>query len=125
MGDGIAGRQFAGGALHVVEWHLPSGLFRFPPGGGAREEATVLTRDLTEAYGLCEDGEGGWLIGDHAGRVLRVRGDGTTEVVLSGIGKPGGIARSPDGVIFIAEFVGFGATGYLLRLTPNRPTPDP
>jgi hypothetical protein len=50
---------------------------------------------------------------------LRVRADGSSEVVLDAIGRPGGIAREDDGTIWIAEFVDFGATGYLIRLTPE------
>ena len=113
------GLAFAGDALGVVEWQRPSAVRRFAPGGGAVVDATTLTTDLTEAYGLADDGEGGVLVGDHAGRILRVRADGTSEVVLDAIGRPGGIAREDDGTIWIAEFVDFGATGYLIRLTPD------
>lgn len=106
----------ASGALHVAEWAAPSVIRRFPAGGGAVEASSVVTGDLAGVYGLLPDGAGGMFIGDHAGRVLRLRAGGAREVVLDGIGRPGGFAREADGALLVAEFVDFGARGRLLRV---------
>lgn len=113
------GLLFSGDALTAVEWHAPSAVRRFAAGGGDAADATTLTTDLSQAYGLAGDGDGGVLVGDHAGRILHVREDGSSRVLLDAIGRPGGITRTDDGTIWIAEFVGFGETGYLIRLTPE------
>ena len=52
--------------------------------------------------------------------VLRQRADATSEVVIDRIGRPGGMARTADGALLIAEFVDFGARGRLLRVTGLR-----
>lgn len=104
------------GALHVAEWAEPSVVRRFPAGGGAVEASSVVTGDLANVYGLLPDGAGGMFIGDHAGRVLRLRADGTRDVVLARVGRPGGFAREAGGALLVAEFVDFGAAGRLLRV---------
>ena len=106
----------AAGALFVAEWALPSSVRRFPPGGGTVGTSAVVASDLTNVYGLLPDGAGGMFIGDHAGRVVRQRADGSREVVLDRIGRPGGLARAADGALLIAEFVDFNAMGRLLRV---------
>nr|MBK7070261.1 hypothetical protein [Deltaproteobacteria bacterium] len=110
----------ASGALFVAEWQSPSSVRRFPPGGGTVGTSTVVTTDLSNVYGLLPDGAGGFFVGDHAGRVLRQRADATSEVVIDRIGRPGGMARTADGALLIAEFVDFGARGRLLRVTGLR-----
>ncbi len=95
---------------------LPSSVRRFAPGGGTVGTSAVVAADLTNVYGLLPDGAGGMFIGDHAGRVVRQRADATREVVLDRIGRPGGLARSADGALLIAEFVDFNAMGRLLRV---------
>lgn len=107
----------ASGALFVAEWQLPSSVRRFVPGGGPVGTSSVVASDLTNVYGLLPDGAGGLFIGDHAGQVVRQRADATREVVLDRIGRPGGLARSADGALLIAEFVDFDAMGRLLRVT--------
>ena len=106
----------AAGALFVAEWSVPSSVRRFPPGGGDVGASSVVTADLANVYGLLADGAGGMFIGDHAGRVLRQRADGTREVVLDRIGRPGGFAREADGALLVAEFVDFGAMGRVMRV---------
>ncbi len=111
------GLFFEGDALRVVEWHLPSAVVGFPAGGG--DEAMELGAGYENAYGLVSDREGGFIVGDHAGRIVRHRADGSTEVLLDGIGRPGGMAWAADGALLIAEFVDFGAPGHLIRLEPR------
>lgn len=110
----------AAGALFVAEWAAPSSVRRFAPGGGPVGTSAVVAADLMGVYGLLPDGEGGLFIGDHAGRVLRQRADGTREVVLDRVRRPGGFARTADGALLVVEFVDFGATGRLLRVTGLR-----
>jgi len=111
------GLFFEGDALRVVEWHLPSAVVGFPEGGG--DGGTDLGTGYANAYGLVGDGAGGFVVGDHAGRIVHQRADGTTEVLLEGIGRPGGLAWTEDGALLITEFVDFGAPGHLLRLEPR------
>lgn len=106
----------AAGSLFVAEWSTPSVVRRFPAGGGAVDASSVVTGDLANVYGLLPDGAGGMFIGDHAGRVLRLRAGGAREVVLDRIGRPGGFAREVDGSLLVAEFVDFAAMGRLLRV---------
>jgi glucose/arabinose dehydrogenase len=80
----------------------------------------VVTAGLTNVYGLLPDGAGGLFVGDHAGRVLHQRADGTSEVLIDHIGRPGGMARSADGALLITEFVDFGARGRLFRVAGLR-----
>ena len=107
-------------AKYPSEGQSPSPLRRLAPGGGTRGPSTVVTTDLSNVYGLLPDGAGGFFVGDHAGRVLRQRADATSEVVIDRIGRPGGMARTADGALLIAEFVDFGARGRLLRVTGLR-----
>jgi sugar lactone lactonase YvrE len=106
----------AAGALFVAEWNAPASVRRFAPGGGSVGTSTVVASDLTNIYGLLPDGAGGMFLGDHAGRVVHQRADGTREVLLDRIGRPGGLARTADGALLVAEFVDFGAMGRLYRL---------
>ncbi|MDB4931044.1 MAG: repeat protein [Myxococcaceae bacterium] len=106
----------AAGALFVAEWSPPASVRRFAPGGGSVGTSTVVASDLTNIYGLLPDGAGGMFLGDHAGRVLHQRADGTREVLLDHIGRTGGFARTADGDLLVAEFVDFGAMGRLYRL---------
>ncbi|MAQ17476.1 MAG: hypothetical protein CMN30_22110 [Sandaracinus sp.] len=101
------------GELRVVEWHEPAAVMGGPPDALER-----LTEGYANAYGLLDDGEGGHLVGDHGGRIVHERADGSREVLVEGMGRPGGMAWTADGALLIAEFVDFGATGYLIRLEP-------
>lgn len=103
------------GSLVVAEWALPSAIVRFPPDGGA--VSARIAEGFENVYGLCGDGAGGFFVGDHAGRVVHVRIDGSREVLIDRIGRPGGITRHPDGDLLVVEFVDFGAEGRLLRLS--------
>ena len=113
------GLFFASNRLGVVEFQAPSAALSFGLAGGMPADAATLTTDLSGAYGLSEDGHGGVLVGDHAGRILQVHAGGSSEVLLDDIGRPGGITLAADGTVWIAEFVDFGATGYLIRLVPD------
>ncbi len=110
----------ASGALFVAEWEPPSSVRRFAPGGGPVGTSMVVTAGLTNVYGLLPDGAGGLFVGDHAGRVLHQRADGTSEVLMDHIGRPGGMARAADGALLITEFVDFGARGRLFRVAGLR-----
>jgi sugar lactone lactonase YvrE len=104
------------GTLVVAEWQLPSAILRFPSGGGDVVAATVEATGFEHVYGLASDGAGGIFVGDHAGRVVHVRSDGTRDVLLDRIGRPGGITRHPSGELLVVEFVDFGAMGRVFRL---------
>lgn len=110
------GLFFEGDELRVVEWHLPSAVVGFSAGGG--DTGTNLGAGYENAYGLVGDREGGFIVGDHAGRIVHHRADGTTDTLLEGIGRPGGLAWHGE-TLLIAEFVDFGAPGYLVRLEPR------
>jgi len=105
------------GALTVAEWLLPSAVLRFPAGGGAVATATKLAEGFQNVYGLASDGGDGMYAGDHAGRVVHVASDGAQTDVVTGIGRPGGLWLARNGDLWIAEFVDFGATGYLIRIS--------
>jgi DNA-binding beta-propeller fold protein YncE len=106
----------AAGALFVAEWNPPAVVRRFAPGGGSVGTSTVVAMGLTNIYGLLPDGAGGMFLGDHAGRVVHQRADGSRDVLLDHIGRPGGFALTADGALLVAEFVDFGAMGHLYRL---------
>lgn len=110
------GLFFDGGELLVAEWLLPSAVHRLPAGGGAAGPGTVVAEGFQNVYGLAGDGEGGFYAGDHAGRVVHVAADGAQSDVVTGIGRPGGIWRAKSGDLWVAEFVDFGQTGYLIRI---------
>lgn len=111
------GLFFDGDQLVAAEWHLPSAVLRFDAAGGVAADAETIGTGYENVYGLISDGAGGALVGDHAGRIVQLRADGTEEDVLVGIGRPGGMAWADDGDLLIAEFVGFGATGWLIRVS--------
>jgi hypothetical protein len=104
----------AAGSLFVAEWLSPSGIYRFPAGGGAAE---LVAGGFEAVYGVAGDGDGGLFAGDHAGRVVHVAKDGGRRDIVTGIGRPGGIRRAKNGDLLIAEFVDFGQTGYLVRIS--------
>ena len=106
----------AEGRLFVAEWLLPSAVLRFESGGGPAASATVVAEGFQNVYGLADDGDGGFYAGDHAGKVVHVAKDGASTDVVTGIGKPGGIWIGANGDMWIAEFTGFGKTGYLIRI---------
>ena len=105
------------GELLVAEWLLPSAVHRLPAGGGAVGPGTLVAEGFQNVYGLAGDGDGGFYAGDHAGRVVHVAADGTQSDVVTGIGRPGGIWRAKNGDLWVAEFVDFGQTGYLIRIS--------
>lgn len=107
----------ATGALFVTEWLLPSTVYHYPSNGGDIAAATQLADGFDHAYGLLSDGAGGIFVGDHAGRVVRIASDGTQTDIVTGIGRPGGLWRAASGDLWIAEFVDFGQTGYLIRIS--------
>ncbi|MEZ4296305.1 MAG: hypothetical protein R3B70_15145 [Polyangiaceae bacterium] len=102
--------------LHVAEWLLPSAVLRFPAAGGDAQSAATLATGFNNIYGLAPDGQGGLYAGDHAGRIVHVAPDGTQTDIVKDIARPGGIFRTPEGDLWIAEFVDFGQTGYLLHI---------
>lgn len=106
------------GRLIVIEWTLPSAVLRFDAGGGPASAAETLASGFDHAYGLARLDDGTLLVGDHAGRIARIDPAGDRDDLLTGTGKPGGIWRTEDGTLWLAEFVDFGATGYILRLSP-------
>lgn len=103
------------GGIVVADWVVPGRVVRVDASGGDVARTTELARDLGNVYGLVADGRGGFLVGDHRGRIEQVHADGTVETLVDGLGRPGGIAIA-DGRVFVAEFVDFGATGYLVEL---------
>jgi hypothetical protein len=111
------GLFFQGGRLVVAEWHSPSAVLRFAAGGGGAGAAEILGVGYDAVYGLVDDGVGGALVGDHAGRIVQLGADGSEQDVLVGIGRPGGMAWTRDRELLIAEFVDFGATGWLIRVS--------
>ncbi|MFO0590775.1 MAG: hypothetical protein U0441_24745 [Polyangiaceae bacterium] len=104
------------GAFRAAEWFSPARILAFPPSGGDAANAAVLAEDLEHVYGLISDGKGGVLIADSTGQILRITQEGARTTLLTGIGVPGGMALSANGDLYIAEFRGFGQTGYLIRL---------
>jgi len=104
------------GQLFVAEWLLPSAVHRLPAGGGAAGEATKIATGFQNVYGLASDGAGGLYAGDHAGKIAHVTSDGARTDLLTNIGRPGGLWVAKNGDLWIAEFVDFGQTGYLIRL---------
>lgn len=110
------GLYFDGDRLVVAEWTLPSPILRFPADGGDRADAAEVATGHAHVYGVLDDGAGGVLVGDHAGRVVAHRADGTQEEILTGIGRPGALAWHPSGDLLVVEFVDFGADGSLLRV---------
>lgn len=111
------GLFFDGAQLLVAEWLLPSAVHRIPAGGGAAGAGTKVAEGFQNVYGLEGDGGGGFYAGDHAGRVVHVAADGAEDDVVTGIGRPGGLRRGKGGVLWVAEFVDFGQTGYLIRIS--------
>ncbi len=107
----------AAGQLHVADWLLPSAVYRFPAPGGPIANATKVADGFQNIYGLAGDGDGGFYAGDHAGKVVHVAPDGTKTDLLTSIGRPGGLWVAKNGDLSIAEFVEFGKTGYLIRIS--------
>jgi sugar lactone lactonase YvrE len=103
--------------LHAADWLLPSAVYRFPAAGGPIANATQVASGFQNIYGIAADGAGGFYAADHAGKVVRVAPDGTKTDVVTSIGRPGGLWIAKNGDLLIAEFVDFGQTGYLLRIT--------
>lgn len=104
------------GSLFVAEWLLPSAVHHVPAAGGAAGPATQVATGFQNVYGLASDGKGGFYAGDHAGKITHVASDGSRQDLLTNIGRPGGIWIAASGDMWIAEFVDFGQTGYLIRL---------
>lgn len=104
------------GSLVVAEWQEPSSIRRFAPGGGPASGSEEIADGFAQVYGVALDGAGGFFVGDHAGRVVRIRASRAREVVLDGIGRPGGLTRTAEGALLVVEFVDFGAIGRVMRL---------
>ena len=107
----------ASGQLHVADWLLPSAVYRFPAPGGPIANATKVADGFQNIYGIIGDGSGGFYAADHAGKVVRVAPDGTKTDIVTSIGRPGGLWIAKNGDLLVAEFVDFGQTGYLLRIS--------
>ncbi|MBK8251244.1 MAG: SMP-30/gluconolactonase/LRE family protein [Polyangiaceae bacterium] len=102
--------------LHVAEWLLPSAVYRYTPGGGDITTASQVGSGYQNIYGVTSDTKSGFFAADHAGKIVHVHSDGTSTDVLTNIGRPGGLWFTGT-ALWIAEFVDFGQTGSLLRVT--------
>lgn len=100
----------------VADWLAPGKIVSFSESGGNGAGKSSILDGLTNVYGLISDNHLGYLAADSVGRIVQVSEEGYERDVLIGLGTPGGMAANPDGTLWIAEFVGFGQTGYLIRL---------
>ena len=108
---GIA--RMADGAIVVSDFG--SRLLRFD--GGRKD---VLATGLDGVHGLLATDRGLIVCESSTGRVLRLRGDGTIDVMGSGLDKPSFAAPAGDGALYVSEF----GSGRISRLAPpEAPTP--